>query len=328
MAKKKTEKEVFLKFPDDPTKTVAIRRRWISQFSLRFRALKGRINKLLLKGDESGIAVPTVDPQTLVANDLTHKGFDNVVWISNKIIANQFEFTSDATAVTEFMGWLQLQIDQLLFTNDATPGAIWQNKFIDQSYIRGINRSKADLRKLGLTADLLQGLSPAQIIGTATPNFGIGIGAGLGSITAPIHLDAIQLLYIREFNALKGITGEMSKQISRVLVEGIEQGLGIKDMAKNINNRVDKIGLVRSKLLARTESARAYNIGIVNEFQDVADRLDIEALYEWITAGDDFVRDTHEERNGQIYTRDEALTLIGEPNCRCALSPHIDPDVI
>lgn len=292
--------EDFLTLKQDPTKTVGIRKRWIVQFNKRFTQLKGRINRLLIKGEEGAIPVPFL--------------------VNGNIVTNQFEFTNDATSVAEFMAWLQLQIDDLLFTNNANPSTIWQNKFIDQGYSRGVKRSKAELRKLGITAEQLQGITAAEIIGTATPSLGVAAT----QVLSPIHMDAIQLLYIREFDALKGITSEMSKQISRVMVEGIEQGLGIRDIAKNINNRVDKIGITRSKLLARTETARAYNIGTINEFDSVAKLAGVPTEFEWITAGDIDVRETHEDRNGVIFSKEEAFKLIGEPNCRCALKPHID----
>ena len=53
-------------FPKDPTRTLGIRKRWIGQFEVRFRALKGRINELLLRGDNSDL-----------------------------LLVNQFEFTSN-----------------------------------------------------------------------------------------------------------------------------------------------------------------------------------------------------------------------------------------
>ena len=286
---------------DEPTRTVGIRKRWIAQYNKRFRALKGRVNKLLL------------------SNDNIH-----VQFINKNLATNAFEFTNDPEAVSEFMHWLQRQIDGLLFTNDATHRNIWQNKFIDQAYIRGIKASRAELKRLGAPPIFFPD-SNLDIIGTATPSLGTGIGYSLFGTTAnPIHLDAIRLLYIREFDALKGITNEMSKQISRVLIEGIEQGLGIRDIAKRINNRIDKIGISRARLLARTETVRAYNLSNIHEFESVADELGVEALFQWRTAGDGRVRSTHNARNNLIYTKEKVITLIGEPNCRCAIKPYID----
>ncbi|MCK5613710.1 hypothetical protein KAR91_68230 [Candidatus Pacearchaeota archaeon] len=302
--------EDFLSFPEDPTKTVGIRKRWIAQFNRRYRGLKGRVNRLLLKGIEGDIPVPFVD--------------------TGRLTANRFEFTSDAETVAQFMAWLQLQIDALLFTDGATPLNHWQNKFIDQAYIRGIKATTADLRRLSFPFIETQ-LSIPDIVGTAIPALGTGLG-GVGTITSPIHLDAIRLLYTREFLALEGITQEMSKQIARVLVEGIEQGLGIREIAKNINDRIDKIGLTRSKLLARTETVRAYNISNINEFDALASELGIEAMFEWITARDGKVRPTHvrrdTKRTGRIYTKEEIIRLIGEPNCRCASRAHFSQEML
>lgn len=286
---------ITTKLKKDPTKTVGVRKRWAAQFNKRYKLLKSRIHHLLLKGDTGGVTMPMV-------------------------INQEFEYTNDPQQAAKFMLWLQTQINQIFFANDASASNIWQNEYIDQSYTRAIKRTKAELRKLGVTPALLAEAQAANIIGTAAPNFGMGMEL----IQGPIHLDAINILYMRAFNDLKGITDEMSKQINRIMVEGIEQGWGIRELARNINDRVDKIGITRSRLLARTETVRAYNIGSIKEFEAVSQRVGVEALYQWETAGDDRVRSSHEARHNKVYTKEQAFKLIGEPNCRCGLKPYID----
>lgn len=300
-----------IQFPTDPTRTVGIRKRWIGQYTRRFRGLKGRINRLLLKGDDGGIPAPFI----------------------NQLKTNAFEYTNDPESVSEFMFWLQQQINALLFTDDATAQTIWQNQYIDQAYLRGIRFSKAELKRLGAPPTFFPPEDLLNIQGTAMPVLGAGIGySTIGSIINPIHLEAIQLLYIREFDALKGITAEMSKQISRILVDGVEQGYGVRKLAKLINDRVDKIGLTRSKLLARTETIRAYNIANINEYDSFAQIVDITPMFAWVTAGDGRVRPTHAARNtrttGRTYTKAQILRLIGEPNCRCATRPHFSKEML
>lgn len=294
--KKKDNAKDKTKMKDDPTKTVAIRNRWAGQFSVRYKKLKGRINKILLKGDPGDID-PQINPLTL----------------------NAFEFTNDAQSIAQFMKWLDAQVEDLIYTDNANPANIWQNEYIDDSYLRGIKLTDAEIKKLGITQDMIDQARAAEIVGTATPSLASGVGTGLGTATMPIHLDALQLLYLREYGALKGVTDEMSKQIRRVLVEGVEQGLGVRELAKNINNRVDKIGLTRSNLIARTESVRAYNIAAINEGEALAKELGVKPMYRWKDSDDFRVRETHEDRNGNIYTAEEAMKLIGEPNCRCSL---------
>lgn len=281
---------------DDPTKTLPIRKKWSSQFNVRYKKLKGRINRILLKGDDGDVKGQFVNPITL----------------------NEFEFTNDAQSVAEFMSWLQAQIDDLIYTSNATPMDIWQNDFIDDAYLRGIKRTDAEIRALGITAKQIEEARAAAIVGTATPSLASGVGVGIGTKAMPIHLEAIQLLYMREYQALKGVTGDMSKEIGRVLVEGVEQGLGVRDIAKLINDRVDKIGLTRSKLIARTETVRAYNIASVNEGDGLAKELGIKPMYEWVDSDDQRVRKKHRRWDkGGPYTSEEIMKKIGEPNCRC-----------
>lgn len=278
---------------DDPTRTITIRKNWNAQFTKRYRALKGDINRFILRS-ETGL-----------------------------IQLNQaFDFTSDITSVGEFLAWLQMRIDTRIFDNATRAADMWQNIFVAQAYERGTRIAAFELAKQGLTVEqvLLAGVQPAAILGTATPS----LGAGFTAFAQPIHLDAIQILYTRDFAALKGITDEMSKQIARVLTDGVEQGIGARELAKNINNRVDKIGLTRSKLLARTESVRSYNVATINEGIVLGQTTGETVGFEWITAGDEIVRSTHRVRNRVIYTPERARVLIGEPNCRCSIVPFVE----
>lgn len=286
---------------NDPTRTVGIRKRWSGQCAARYAELARRIRNLLLNGDPGLIPVPEINPVTLRPN---------------------YEYANDPVSALRFMAWLQLQIQSVIIGNDATAASNWQNQYIDQAYERGIKRTQADIKRLGIDANMLRGVTVADIVGTATASLGAGVATG------PIHQEAIRTLYVRSYSDLQGITDEMAKQIRRTLVEGIEQGKGIKDITEAINDRVDKIGLTRSQLLARTETARAYNVSAIAEFETVAENAGIEPLYEWVTTIDGRERPEHKARDGKIYTRDEAMSLIGEPNCRCALKPYIDPELM
>lgn len=283
------------KRPADPTRTIGVTKRWAGQSNKRFRSLKGAINRLLLKDDDGTTA---------------------------QFIGNAFVFTNDAQSITEFMAWLEGQIAEKVVGPGATADDNWQNKFVNQSYDRGFKRAQADMKKAKILPRFSPGVAPAPIVGTATPSLAVSIGAPielLGTAAAPIHLDTIQTLYVREFQALKGVTDEMAKQIARALVEGVEQGQGIREIAKNVTDRVDKIGISRAKTIARTETSKAFNSAVIAEGETVSGALGIEVLYKWITAGDDRVRDSHVLRNNKEFTAEEAARLIGEPNCRCAL---------
>lgn len=274
----------------DPTKTAAIRKKWVGQFRKRFRKLKGRINRFLLDSDKS-LAINSV-----------------------------YQFDSDPEKVKEFLAWLQQQIDLIIFDNVNNPNLMWQNAYMLQAYEKGVQKASAELAKQGISIKTALPLPQTSIVGFATPS----LSAGLSVTNSPIHASAIQLIYSRNFESLKGVTGEMSKQISRVLFEGIEQGKGSRDMARLINNRVDKIGFSRASLIARTETVRAYNVSKINETESLSEATGKDIKQEWVTAGDERVRSTHAHRNRKIYKSEVARSLLGEPNCRCSLVPFFE----
>lgn len=287
----------------NPTKTLTIQKQWRREVDKRYRDLSRAINKALLLGDAGGF----------VFNE------------------SAFQFKDNPKAVVEFMLWLQGQIDQKILDNKNIVTAstdFWQNKYIDRAYISGMERAKAQLRKAPTSlGKLLEDIKPADINGTAKMHLGAGIGGGSAFIGVPIHLDAIQTLYTRDFAQLKGITDAMSQQISRVLYEGVEQGLGMAEVARNINDRVNKIGRTRSRLLSRTETVRSYNVGVINEGIETGRRFNEVVNYKWADSDDGAVRPEHLARDGLVYNAGTAFSLIGEPNCRCALIPVIGQKV-
>jgi hypothetical protein len=88
-------------------------------------------------------------------------------------------------------------------------------------------------------------------------------------------------------------------------------------------DRIDKIGKVRGRLIARTEIIKAHQTAAIQE----AELLEAETGYtinmEWSTCIDGRERPTHHDRNNKIYTKEKVQTLLGEPNCRCSVSPHV-----
>jgi len=262
----------------NPTRTLGIEKKWKAQFNVRYRKLKGAINRYFLE------AVPILN----------------------------FEFNYSDKAITEFVAFLDSEIKDKIYDNITDPQMFWQNEYLNRTYTRGVNQANVNIKK-AYKGDL----DTVNLRGGAIPSLSTGVISPVGS--TGIHLDALQILYTRDYSELQGITNEMSRQIARELSQGVELGTGLKDLAARINDRVDKIGLSRSKLLAQTETIRAYNIGALNEGQQDEEIIGEKVLYEWSTAGDDRVRDSHRARDGKFYERETAYSLIGEIRCRCAL---------
>jgi SPP1 gp7 family putative phage head morphogenesis protein len=229
---------------------------------------------------------------------------------------NQFDFPRNDKKIEAFMLWLAEQVRENIFevvTRERIGGAIsqiWMNTYIDSAYKQGVRRAKQELRKQNVDLPRLGN----EYIDEVTAAF-----------NSPVHADRVGVVYTRAFNELRGITDAMDQQLSRVLAEGLVNGWGTERIALNIVDRVEKIGLTRARMLARTEVIRAHHLATIQEYRN-AELLEVEIQAEFNTAGDGRVCVICKGLNGKIMTLSEAEGIIPvHPNCRCVSLPHI-PD--
>ncbi len=299
----------------DPTGTLGIRRTFSADTTRRYKALKKAVWQSVAINDCFALRDRTTQT-VLLTLQRENFGVDNLP-------PRAFEFERSDQKINGFMNWLNEQESKStleIFVDPALPRGqeAWSDVYVRSSYQQGIADARQDLIAEGVE------------IATFTPS-DIGLSAAFNQ---PIHADRIGLIYTRTFNALKGVDAEMDKQISRILAQGLAEGRNPNQLARQMTNRIDKIGITRSRLIARTEVVQTHNEATLNEFEVQSAILDEEIFSEWDTAGDERVRETsppdpagnvgHRARNGNVYTREVALRLIGEPNCRCALIPYIE----
>lgn len=243
----------------------------------------------------------------------------------------RYAFRSSADKVQAFMDWLRrqvqdgvLQVTQIEQVGRAVDSA-WTNVFIKDSYRRGVMRARAQMRQVGLN------------IPTLAETGGVEIAIG-----TPFHADRLGLLWTRTFNELKGITDAMDQMISRVLSQGIADGLGADTLAKRLNavikgtggdlSLVDALGRFipaerRAEILARTEVVRAHAEAQLQEFENFGvEGVEIKA--EWITAGDNRVCPLCADLEGSVFSIDQAKGMLPlHAQCRCAwlpFNPNLD----
>lgn len=275
----------------DPTRTQTIRKRFEQDIAGRFQRLRKRIKDKILQDEAFGD----------IGEPIRNRG--------------EFDFPRSSEKVNAFMAWLKEQeqagaID-LIVTEPSRFGVDqrWANVYIDTAYQQGIRRARVELNKQGV--DTLDTTDPTQTL------------AGFNN---PVHADRVGLIYTRVYSDLKGITDEMDKQISRVLAQGIAEGLNPLEIARQITDRVDKIGITRARVLARTEIVRAHHQANIQEYKN-AGIDEVEIVAEFVTAGDDRVCPQCESLNGNIYTIDAAEGLIPvHPMCRCVATPVLRED--
>jgi len=276
----------------DPTFTLTIQRMWIADLMRRWSSLQKEIRFL----------VGTMDLFELGENP-------NQLLRLNQAEPSRFLYLTQPQKVDEFLEWLREEMDAGILEVSQGPSQYstysgWQNIYIDSSYKKGITAGLAALKKGGYIEAGATDLLPLDVLFNST-----------------IHAERVGAIYTRAYQELKGITAVTSQQISRTLAEGMAEGLGPMQMARNLTDRVDKIGKTRSRILARTETIRAHHKGKIQMYRE-AGIVGVKVLAEWLTAGDDRVCPICAPQDGEVYPINVMENMIpAHPQCRCTTIP-------
>lgn len=223
--------------------------------------------------------------------------------------AGDFDFPTRTAKVAAFNRWLDRMVKQgLLERTEGVPmesaaSKSWQNIYLRSAYQKGLAGAAGSMRSDGVE------ISDRWID---------------GGFYRPIHADAVGLIYIRAYSDLEGISKAMDTKISRTLAEGMAGGESMESIADDIDQAVDGIGIVRARMLARTEVIRAHAEATLNTYEE-AGIEGVEVMSEFATAGDENVCPECEdlEKKGE-FTLEEARGVIPvHPNCRCAWLPVV-----
>lgn len=294
----------------DPTGTTKTRQQFERELVRRFERLKRLIREAIVDLDVLGLRERPSLAQQLGTVLFTQAYQQPQLRDAVPLPAREaFKFNRSGQKVTGFMNWLyEAQADDILGVTLGTPNALasqqaWSNIYIDTAYQKGIRDAAREMGSSGV--DLPSGFVS-------------------GGLNRSVHADRVGLIYTRTYNELEGITDTMAAQISRVLAQGIAEGRGVQYIARQLANRVDKIGIERARVLARTETIAAHAQATINSYKE----MEIEGVTvraEWATAGDDAVCPQCEDLEGKVFSIEEAEGMIPlHPNCRCAFLPVIE----
>ena len=262
----------------DPSRTGLLRRQFLAKMNERFVWLKNQLFKLIIDDDAFGLA----HSKPLVF----------------QAAQGQYAFGSDASKVEAFHKWLQTQIDTgiLVVEGAGVPGQPWTYEYVDSAYRKGVLRAYTDANKKSLAK------SPDWYAGSRQQFLMTAFGK-------PMKMSKVELLALRAFDELKGVTATMSQQISRQLSMGLLYGWGPLKIAREMQKVIGSLSRTRARMIARTEIIHAHAEGQLDGF----DLLGIEKLgimAEWSTAGDDLVCRRCGAMEGRLFTIDEARGLI------------------
>lgn len=225
--------------------------------------------------------------------------------------AGEFDFPTKTAKVRGFMSWLDRMVEEGVLERtsgmpmDRAANQSWQNVYLRSAYQKGLAGAAQSMRRDGVEVS------------------DRWIDEGF---YRPVHADAVGLIYTRAYSDLEGITKAMDTRISRTLAEGMASGWGMDRIADSLDDAVDGIGIVRARMLARTETIRAHAEATLNTYEE-AGVEGVEVMSEFTTAGDDHVCPKCEALEGKQYSLEDARGIIPvHPNCRCAWLPVVvDP---
>lgn len=282
----------------DPTQTTMVRWAFEREVNRRFAELRRLVQAAVVDNDVLGLAS---SPGPRVHVEIPRPG--------------AFAFSRTDRKISSFMEWLRLAAqDNILDVRLGVPMAraaetAWSNVYIQSAYQRGLAQAANELRGQGVS------VSDRYID---------------GAFLRPFHVDRAGIAFTRTFDELRGVTEAMDQQISRVLAQGLVEGRGPMDIARSLNDRVDKIGRTRARTIARTEVISAHAEATLNTY-DEAGVLGVRVMAELATAQDDAVCEEcmaleTQTAAGPISIDDARGLIPVHPNCRCAILPVVmDP---
>lgn len=272
----------------DPTNTLSIRNAFERALVAKFKRIKQLINQAIVQNDVFGLKKRAIGD-----------ALPNMIMFDASVPSSRaFAFARSSDKVAEFMDWLRKAEEELIL--ELIPGtsitssaqSAWTNTYIDTAYQKGIRDAAAKMKREG--ANIEQSWISS-------------------SFNRPVHADRLGLIYTRAYSDLDGITRTMDQQISRILAQAIGEGRGPMDIARELNERVDKIGITRARMLARTEVISAHAEASINAYEEAEiEGLDVEAE---VLNGSDPCPECQSLADRGPYTISEARGLIpAHPN--------------
>lgn len=213
------------------------------------------------------------------------------------------EYPHSASKAASFKRWLDDMVEEGILETNVRDNILrtaplgWTDKHVQSAYTKGIKRAQQEMRKVGISA-------------ATNPSF---------------HAGRLGLMYTNTFNELEGVTKAMNQQMTRTLAQGMAEGLSPRNIARNLNDRIEKVGKVRGRTMARTEIIRAHHEANLNEYE-LAGVEGVEVKAEWVTAGNN-VCPRCQGNEGTVWKLEDMRGAIpAHANCRCVIVPVVvDP---
>lgn len=164
----------------------------------------------------------------------------------------------------------------------------------------------------------------ARMIGDALAKEGMTFEASRSFDLSWGNEDAARFHKARSFISAVITDADISGAVQESLSESLAKGTGLREWKKGLDKLFeakgyDKLGSWHAETIYRTETSLAYGAGSNAKLIEEADTF---PYWEYVTAGDERVRDSHAELNGKVFKTGD--TKFFPPlgfNCRCREKP-------
>lgn len=219
------------------------------------------------------------------------------------VVNARYAFRLDAALLAAILSNLDFEVDLLLMGESASSTGTWFfESYVSVAMARGTSQEFANLSRQS-PAYLADKVDMATIMRSD-----------------PYRL-RIALMRAREFEEMKGLTGQVKADMSRILTEGLARGLNPLDIARNMNEQTG-IEEFRANRIARTEIGTALRRAKWDEAEDATERLGLTTKEMHLSALSPTTRATHAARHGKLYTVEECRDWWAQGangiNCKCA----------
>lgn len=229
--------------------------------------------------------------------------------VTNLTVNDRWRYQSNHEKIKSFQQWLRTQV--LAELNGVTDAELWR-RYTEAGFKKGAGRAFDDVKAKEKV--LAQGQEKLDFYEGTKDEF------LRSSFAQPVAVEKVKLLAGRSFDDLEGVTDAMSLRMSRTLTDGLVQGKGPRDVARDLVRELDISGQ-RAEMIARTELIRAHAEGQLTALENLGVE-EVGVAVEWSTAGDDKVCDLCAELEGVVLKIDEARGMIPRhPLCRCSFIP-------
>lgn len=290
----------------DPSRAKTKREKFEAETYNRWREAKGIIRETIVDNDALRLETmlqsdsPTVEKGSNFPRD-TYNRREHERRVHIHLQArDDFGFNRDADKHAAFMRWVREMLNDDVVER-SSQREIHDGQHWTGAYIRTASR---------------QGIANADQF-MAAENIDFEESSVTAVMRQDIHQDVLENAYLRTYEELEGISEEVSRQLSRELSQGLAEGVNPREAARRINDRVDSVGIDRSRTMARTEFADAQN-------RHTARRYQSQGVEEVRVLTTDPCQICRRLARGSPYPIDEAETLLPartHPNCRCTIIP-------